>query len=52
MKQSVLEDSGLLGREALLRIYFIQGEPELYMNLGEWEAVLRVTCHWLEFKVL
>ena len=31
----------------------IQGEPGVYVDLGEWEGVFRVKVnHWLEFKVL
>lgn len=30
--------------------FFLQGKPELYMNLGEWEGVLlRIKFHWVEF---
>jgi hypothetical protein len=31
----------------------IQGEPGVYVDLGEWEGAVRVNeNHWLELKVL
>ena len=53
-EMALLDDLGLCTYvywSGLIHLHFIQNEPWVYLNFGEWkEVLLRVKFHWLEVK--